>query len=67
MPDPSSAAPVFDDGSDIQIVCESDDPPTSGQWADHEEFFAAPTAAELLEGARLGLTIDIDDDGDNGL
>lgn len=43
-----------------------DDPPKSGVWVDHEEWFGNLTAEEIAEGNRLGQTIDIDDDDDNG-
>jgi|GEM_PF-1518669 len=44
-----------------------DDPPKSGVFVDHEEFFLAPTPEEIAEGNRLGEAIDVNDDLDNGL
>jgi len=58
---------VFDDGSEVTIVVEPDDPPKNGIWVDHEEFFQTLTPEELAEGKRLGETIDVDDDWDTGL
>lgn len=58
---------VFDDGSEVEIVIEPDDPPKSGVWVDHEQFYDDMTPEELAEGDRLGREIDVDNDWDTGL
>lgn len=58
---------TYDDGSEIEVVTEPDDPPSSGEWIDSEEMIHNPTEEEVSEGRRLGEVIDIDDDEDNGL
>ncbi len=59
---------VFDDGSDIEIEIEPDDPPRSGQWVDHEDFLGEGlTDAEIEIGNVMGEIIDVDDDTDSGL
>jgi hypothetical protein len=58
---------VYDDGTEVEIETEPEDPPRSGEWVDPEEFFEHPTDEELAEGERLGREIDIDDDEDSGL
>jgi hypothetical protein len=58
---------AYDDGSEVEVETEQDDPPSSGQWVDPEEFIHNPTDEEVAEGERLGNEIDIDDDEDNGL
>jgi hypothetical protein len=58
---------AYDDGSEVEIEVEPEDPPRSGEWVDHEEFFESPTDEELAEGERLGQEIDVDDDEDSGL
>lgn len=57
----------LDDGSEVEIVCERDDPPSSGEWVDHEKFYDDLTVTEVTAGNHLGRTIDVDDDEDNGL
>jgi hypothetical protein len=64
MPEPEL---IYDDDSETKIVTPEDDPPRSGEWVDPEDFYADPTDDELAEGDRLGRTIDVDDDDDNGL
>jgi hypothetical protein len=58
---------AYDDGSAVEVEIEPEDPPSSGKWVDHEEFFEDPTDDELAEGERLGHEIDVDNDEDNGL
>lgn len=57
---------VFNDGSEIEVVCEPDDPPRSGEWVDSEEMIANPTEEELVLGEVVGQAIDVDNDEDNG-
>jgi hypothetical protein len=64
---PTKPELVHDDGSETAIVTPEDDPPRSGAWVDPEDFMAEPTDAELAEGERLGRSIDVDNDDDNGL
>ena len=61
MPDDNAA---YDDGSEVDIVTDVEDPPRSGKWVDAEAF--VPTDDELEMGQLLGETIDVDDDDDNG-
>jgi hypothetical protein len=58
---------AFDDGSIVEIECEPDDPPRSGEWVDSHDALENPTNDELHEGEHHGREIDIDDDEDNGL
>jgi hypothetical protein len=58
---------AYDDGSEIEVEVEPENPPRSGEWVDSEDFFVNPTVDELAEGYRLGRNIDVDDDEDNGL
>lgn len=46
-------------------VTPVEDPPD--RWVDVHDVLANPTAEEVAEGDRLGRTIDVDDDDDNGL
>lgn len=58
---------AYDDGSEVEIETEPDDPPSSGVWVDPEEAIHNPTSEEWVEGMRLGQAIDVDDDEDNGM
>lgn len=57
---------VFNDGSEVEVVCEPDDPPSSGEWVDSEDLIQNPTPEELAMGEVMGQAIDVDDDEDNG-
>lgn len=48
---------------DLPVI---DEPPKSGVWVDHEEWFGDLSDDEIAEGNRLGGAIDPDDDDDNG-
>lgn len=50
----------------VEIVCEFDDPPKDGVMVEEDEIYGNLTDEDLAEGERLGLTIDVDDDEDNG-
>ena len=63
MPDEE---PVFDDGSDVEIVTDEEEPPRSQVWNDSEEFFENITEEEMAAGEFLGKANDPDDDEDNG-
>ena len=64
MPD----EPVFDDGSEVEVVIEEDDPPSSGVWVDNEQDGVFDLSQEEAEaGDFLGQVIDVDDDEDDGL
>lgn len=58
---------MYDDGSEVEIETPYDDPPSSGTWVDAEDILHNPTEEELREGNRMGQSIDLDDDEDNGL
>lgn len=57
---------AYDDGSDVEIECEPEEPPQSGDWVDSEEMIHNPTDEELARGEFLGAAIDVDDDYDDG-
>lgn len=61
------AGDAYDDGSEIQIVTDQDDPPSSGEWVDSEDAIHNPTDAELDAGQLMGELILIDNDRDNGM
>jgi len=63
MPDKEMA---FDDGSEVEIECEEEDPPRSGEWVDSESLFDEMTEEETEAGEFLGKVIDPDDDEDSG-
>lgn len=54
---------VFDDGSDVVIVCDEDHDLPEG-FVDHDELHA--TIPEMEAGEFLGKVIDPDNDDDNG-
>jgi len=56
---------VYDDGSEVVIVTEEDDPP-KGPYVDSEEVIENMTGSELEAGEFLGAAIDPDDDEDDG-
>jgi hypothetical protein len=56
----------YDDGSEVEIEVEEDDPPRNGRWRDSEDIIEHPTDDELAAGEFLGLAIDIGDDNDDG-
>jgi hypothetical protein len=60
--------PVFDDGSQVEIEVEPDDPPSSGEWVDSHTAIetALNDPDELAASEFLGEAIDPDDDEDNG-
>lgn len=57
---------AYDDGSKVEVRCEEEDPPRSGEWMDGEEALQHPTADDTAFGDVLGEGIDADDDEDNG-
>lgn len=57
---------VYDDGSDVEIETEPEDPPRSGEWIDSEIHLANPNDDELAMGKALGEGIIVEDDDDNG-
>jgi hypothetical protein len=59
--------PVYDDGSEVEIVTEADDPPSSGEWVDSEDIIHDPTPEELAAGKLMGELVDPDNDEDNGM
>lgn len=44
----------------------ADEPPKSGEFVDHEEFFANVTAEEMEDGRLMGEQIDPENDEDGG-
>lgn len=66
MASTSDDDPVFDDGSEVEIVTPVDDPPRSGEWVDVEPSSVPITDAEAELGRYLGEAIDVDDDDDDG-
>lgn len=62
----TSDEPVFDDGSEVEVVTPEDDPPRSGEWVDVEPSAVPITEAEAELGRYLGEAIDVDDDDDDG-
>lgn len=51
--------------TETPIELPTDDPPR-GPWTDPHAPLEEMTDAEVAEGNRLGATIDVDDDEDNG-
>ena len=54
------------DESDAVELPAVDDPPKTGRWVDHEDWFEGLSEDDYAEGNRLGSAIDPDDDDDNG-
>jgi hypothetical protein len=57
---------AYNDGSEVEIVCEPEDPPKSGVWVDGHVHADEMDAEMIAKGNMLGEVIDIDDDDDNG-
>jgi hypothetical protein len=62
----TSPEPVFDDGSDVEVVTPVEDPPRNGVWVDMEPSSVPITDAEAELGRYMGEAIDPDDDEDDG-
>lgn len=62
----TSPEPVFDDGSEVEVVTPVEDPPRSGVWVDAEPSTVPVTAEEAELGRYLGEAIDVGDDEDDG-
>jgi hypothetical protein len=56
----------YNDGSEVLVNAEEEDPPKSGVWVDSEDLITDPTDDELNAGEFLGQAIDVDDDEDDG-
>jgi hypothetical protein len=57
---------AYEDGTEVEIEADSEDPPQSGEWVDSEVHIANPTRDELAMGKVLGEQIIVEDDDDNG-
>lgn len=57
---------AYDDGSEVVIRVDPEDPPESGVWVDSEAFIEAPTEDEIAMGNLLGKETHTGDDEDNG-